>query len=191
MAGDVQIKFDERALQRVKDQLRDFPRALPRVMKTGINKTARKGRTRVVRKLAENIKIKQAQIRKRVIPTWATLHKWQAILAISGRRIPLMHFGARQTKKGVTYMINKKTGRKLLPGAFIAEMPSGHKGVFKRKGKARLPIAEEYGPDLGEVFEGAAAVAGTIMQETQQDLARNIDIQTAWLLAKYKARGAA
>lgn len=45
--------------------------------------------------------------------------------------------GARQTKTGVTARGLSYTG------AFLATMPTGHLGIFKRRGAARLPIDEQ------------------------------------------------
>ena len=43
--------------------------------------------------------------------------------------------------------------RKRDPKSFIAVMRTGHRGVFKRAGKRRLKILEQFGPSLGRVFE--------------------------------------
>jgi hypothetical protein len=34
----------------------------------------------------------------------------------------------------------------------MANMASGHRGVFRRVGKGRLPIIELFGPSVGHVF---------------------------------------
>lgn len=60
---------------------------------------------------------------------------------VSGEPVPLVAYPHRQTKKGVSVEVNRGK-RTLVAGSFIASMKSGHKGVFKRKGRARLPIAE-------------------------------------------------
>jgi hypothetical protein len=60
---------------------------------------------------------------------------------VKGKPVPLMAFKPRQTKKGVTVTI-KKGHRTMLRSAFIAQMPGGHIGVFKRVGRKRLPIRE-------------------------------------------------
>jgi hypothetical protein len=52
-------------------------------------------------------------------------------IRIFSRRIPLIEFGARQTKRGVTVAV-RKGARKLIPHAFITTMGSGHRGVFVR-----------------------------------------------------------
>ena len=65
--------------------------------------------------------------------TWA--------LDVSGEPVPLVAYPHRQTKKGVSVEVNRGK-RTLLKGAFIATMRSGHVGVYRRRGQARLPIDE-------------------------------------------------
>lgn len=65
-------------------------------------------------------------------------------LNVSGEQVPLIAYPHRQTKRGVSVEVN--TGKRtLVAGAFIATMSSGHQGVFKRRGAARLPIHELLG----------------------------------------------
>ncbi len=52
------------------------------------------------------------------------------MLLAKGSRLPMLSFGARQTKRGVT--VNVMGQRKLIRSAFIATMKSGHRGVFAR-----------------------------------------------------------
>jgi len=60
---------------------------------------------------------------------------------VSGEPVPLVAYPHRQTKESVSVEVNRGK-RTLLKGAFVATMTSGHEGVFRRKGKARLPIEE-------------------------------------------------
>jgi hypothetical protein len=87
-----------------------------------------------------------------------------ATLTASGKPIPLIKYGARQTSRGVTVQV--LNGRKLIPGAFIATMPSGHTGVYVRDPHAKhkkvkraghtswhaLPIRELFGPSVPDMF---------------------------------------
>lgn len=77
---------------------------------------------------------------------------------VSGEAVPLVAYPARQTKKGVSVEVNRGK-RTLVKGSFIATMKSGHKGVFRRTGKARLPIHELRGsrPVDALLHEGEAA----------------------------------
>lgn len=65
-------------------------------------------------------------------------------LAIDGKPVPLIDYKARQVRRGVTVAVNKGK-RTLVKGAFIQVMKSGHKGVFVRRGRGRLPIDERLG----------------------------------------------
>ena len=48
----------------------------------------------------------------------------------------------RPLRRGVSVAILKGERRKRLKGAFLQTMRSGHRGVFVRQGKTRLPILE-------------------------------------------------
>ena len=62
-------------------------------------------------------------------------------LKVSGEPVPLVAYPHRQTKKGVSVEVNRGK-RTLVKSSFKATMASGHKGVFQRTGKSRLPIRE-------------------------------------------------
>ena len=66
-----------------------------------------------------------------------------------GRSLNLINFGARQTAKGVSVKISRDGGRKLIPGAFIG---NDRRTVFKRVGKARLPIKALQTIDVAQMF---------------------------------------
>jgi hypothetical protein len=60
---------------------------------------------------------------------------------VSGEPVPLVAYPHRQTKKGMSVEVNRGK-RTLLKSAFVTTMRSGHKGVFRRRAEARLPIDE-------------------------------------------------
>lgn len=182
--GLVEIKFDSKKLRQIQSMLSSYPRALPKVMSRAINRTASSARTQTARKISEIVRLKVSTIRKRVSLEKASYTRWIATLGISGYRIPLINFGAKQTRTGVSYTIDKKSGRKKLAHAFVATMSSGHKGVFKRKGEDRLPIVELYGPSLGVIFEGASGLAAEITHDAYRELGKNIDQQVALILKR-------
>jgi hypothetical protein len=105
-----------------------------------------------------------------------------AIISGQGLGVALYYFSARQSnmaiigagagrfrekfvwhKKGshagpVTVQIKKAGGRKEVSSRFgaakpfIAQMKTGHIGVFERPGKERLPIKPLYGPGVSKLF---------------------------------------
>lgn len=77
-------------------------------------------------------------------PSGSDISSFAWSLNVSGEPVPLTAYPFRQTKKGVSVEVNRGK-RTLVKGSFVATMASGHKGVFQRKGKARLPIRELMG----------------------------------------------
>lgn len=79
----------------------------------------------------------------------------------AAKAIPILQLQAKQVGRGpkvaggVSFRFEGQT--KTIPDAFIATMRSGHRGVFSRTGRRRLPIIEEKGPALRTVFDRASA----------------------------------
>lgn len=67
------------------------------------------------------------------------------------RRPSLKRFKPRQTKKGVSYKIQKGGKRKLIRGAFVSAQLAGH--VYARTGKERKPIIKILGVSVAAVFD--------------------------------------
>lgn len=89
----------------------------------------------------------------------------------------------------VSVLVKRAGGRKAVKGKydnkpFIAQMRTGHIGVFVRKGKARKPIEQLVGPGVGGLF-------GTknIMDRTKKVINEKFAPRFAYWLERY--RGAA
>ena len=133
-------------IEGVERLLSEAPKRLPSAIVRGLNDTANHARAESVRRICAEWAVKPAAARKALTIRRASAARQEAAVeAVGGRGygIPLVSFGARQTRRGVTYRLKKAGGRNLVKGAFLATMRSGHRGVFVRKGKARLPIAEK------------------------------------------------
>lgn len=76
--------------------------------------------------------------------------RWR--MEVSGAPMPVASYPHRQTKQGVSVQIKAGGGRALIRHAFVAQMRSGHTGVFFRQGKARLPIEEAFSTRVVDVF---------------------------------------
>lgn len=87
-----------------------------------------------------------------IYPTSKATLLWR--VKASGNIVPVSAFPHRQTKKGVAVEINKGS-RKVIRSAFLATMKSGHKGVFRRTGKNRLPIKEAFTTKVSDAFRDA------------------------------------
>lgn len=134
-------------------------RKLPQEVAVAINATARKVRSGVNKGIREELAAKKKDIDKTLkVTRKATRNQPGAMLRLQkSRRIPLRDFGARQTRAGVSAKVSNRTGRKTIPGAFQGPKPGlmkaswrGH--VFKRVGRARLPIVKLYGASPWGVY---------------------------------------
>lgn len=100
--------------------------------------------------------VKRIRARKRIKPRYisraitlrrargADIAAMEWSVRLSGEPVPLIAYPHRATKRGVSVEVNRGK-RTVLRGAFIATMKSGHEGIFRRRGKLRLPITERLG----------------------------------------------
>ncbi len=130
----IDVKADMAAITKEFPQLK---RKVKRAAVSSINKTLIKTRNKSAPWISEKTggTIKPAQVKKEFKITRAKAKKIRGVLSIQGGPIPLIRYQARATKRGVSYNIGQ--GRKILKGAFIATMPTGHKGVYVRAGGKR------------------------------------------------------
>jgi hypothetical protein len=126
-----------------------------------LNKVAAQAKVAASKEIrAAGYGIKAAAIKQKITISHASIGQPTVTLRVYKKSIPLIHFSARQTQSGVS--VNVKNGRKIIYGAFIATMPTGHKGVFVRVGdkhkknskgiRSGLPIKELFGPSIGSAF---------------------------------------
>jgi len=95
-----------------------------------LNHIAAKAKTRSARDIGNIYKIKKGEIKKGIAIGRAHRNRQSAAIIARGQPLPIMAFGARQVKSGVS--ANIMGTRRVIRGAFIATMQSGHKGVFAR-----------------------------------------------------------
>ncbi len=103
----------------------------------------------------------------------------------ASKRIPILQLRARQVGRGptvpggVTFQLAGQTGT--LPNSFIATMRgSGHRGVFTRRGRRRLPILEEKGPAVRSLFEvNEAPVRDWAERDVAERLERELQVVAA------------
>lgn len=169
------MKFDTAPLSREFARIAEGARnqAIPRAF----NRAATSARAVMARAIAKDMGLKQAAIKEAIKIVEATPEKHEARLEASGKRIPLIDFGAKgpEPSRGRGKGVRARTPQsRTYPRAFIATMRSGHRGVFQRKGKTRLPIVELHGPSLPFVFdkyrnEGIAKFEESVMKNLQSE----------------------
>jgi len=196
MAGLVSfdVRATEESMKKVRELLQAYPKGIVKIETRAVNKIAISARTEVVREVRKELNVKAKELKdKNIALKKARFKNPQAIIKVSGRRIPLAKFGARQIKSGLTYKIDPQGGRKKVIGAFMATMPSGHEGAYVRKKEDgtnrvdRLPIDELQGPSVPKVYLGIGRFAASVHQaRLSAQLQKELLTQVLVLLQKGK-----
>jgi hypothetical protein len=150
--------------------VRNLQERAPKAIARALNRSATSAEVVMVRSIAQDMALKQGDVRRYVYVRQATPTTLRATISASGSRVPLIMFNARERRgRGVTARLPGGAGQ--YPHAFIATMTSGHRGVFTRTSKARLPIAELHGPSIPWVFIKFLA---TGVARAEEQLLKNI-----------------
>lgn len=159
------ITFDDRDLKAATENLR---KKFPQAVRRAVTRAATAGQVAMARAMVDDTGLPVGAIKKAMNVT-VDGDGLSATIEAKGKRIPLIDFKARGPEpsrgkgRGVSYS-NPGGGRGRNEHAFIATMPSGHRGVFQRAGNAMatrrrdgrgwsgLPIKELFGPSIVWVF---------------------------------------
>lgn len=135
----MKVEIDQALLAR---HLREFgEKVVRRATRTGMSRTMAKAKTAMNREIRGHYKISAAEIRAilRITRSGGAAFTEIALEAppFRGRALNLIRFNPQRAPKGLSVSIKRGSARPIVPGAFIA-----NKGrtVFRRTGKARLPI---------------------------------------------------
>ncbi len=118
--------------------------ALARGCNRALSRAAVSGRVVMVREVAADLGVRQADV-KAYIRTRASAGSLESRIYAWGKRgIDLIDLQASgpEPSRGTGAGVRVKATPSRFPQAFIATMRSGHRGVFQREGKARLPVHE-------------------------------------------------
>ena len=140
----------------------------------------RKFRTKVVKDIRKTYNIKAKDLKKSMrtkIEKTSQGFVWK--LNVKGRLLSLTHFNARQTKKGVSVLIRKDEGRKILARTFIAKGQ-----VFQREGKERLPIVAKKTLSVPQMFNKETMKEA--FEEVSKEYPRRFEHNLNYYLGKIK-----
>lgn len=130
----IDLQISEHGISQIVEELGATPKHCQKALKSTLSKVAKWMQTRTARGLSAELQVQQKIIRRRLKKTSVvnTADGFAIKLWYGLNDISLIHLGAKKTKKGVT------AGKRKVDGAFIAKGQ-----VFKRKGKARLPLEKQ------------------------------------------------
>jgi hypothetical protein len=132
-----------------------------------LNKVARSTETFANARVRDEYNISRGEVDKGLTFKPGSISHLTAVLRARGPRLGLFGFihGSRRPRtlrKRAGVQVQVKRGQvRLLKGAFVATMPSGHTAIMVRSGRARLPIVERKTLSIAGML-GARKVSGSV-----------------------------
>lgn len=159
--------------------IRALKNRAPKAIVRAINRSAESAKTAVSREIARDMKAKVGAVKDRISiikareGTAKASHRYAATLYASTKRLPLYAMGARgpYPSRGKGRGVTARTPQRRYPNAFLAQMRSGHMGVFTRTSRRRLPVVELMYVSIWKVFDKFKHVA---VARGYEQLAKNL-----------------
>lgn len=165
MAVTMKLKQDD--LNRLGAMLSHIKGGLEKAIARASRRVAKQGVTLISSQIRDKVNIKKQDLDAKVLSTKQRGKTGQMITLKATPRFPLKYFGAKQTKKGVSYKIPKGGGKKIAVSAFGPNIPRLGGQVFRRAGKNRLPIIALFGVSPWGTF-----MVNKMLESTKPNLAR-------------------
>jgi hypothetical protein len=154
----------EQLAERVRDQ------ALTR----SINRTLVGVRTAVSRETRSVLNLRARDVEKVLSVRRARAGEPVGEVVVAAKAAPLIAFGARQTTRGVSVKVRRQGSRTVLRRSFIATMRSGHRGVFQRRERRRLPIGELFSTAPAQLLDQTPSIIERIGEQARERFEREI-----------------
>jgi len=170
-------------LKDVLNLLKAYREGGQKALQRSVNHGAKQGRKISVDEMAKKAALKKKTIRGQTSMYFASLSGLTAKLVIKGSPLPLMEYGARQTKKGVTFKIWKDSKRERYRHAFIAQITgSSAKGVYERNIGAsdydgRTPLRSKRGPAVPNIYDKTPGLAKKAEELAATEMLKELDRQ--------------
>jgi hypothetical protein len=148
---------------------------LDKIVALALVDTTRSAKAKAASLIAKRTGLRVATVKQRLFTNHVAVGDYEATVKSSRRPIPLIEFPVSQTANGVSTHAWGKV--QIIQHAFIATMKSGHRGVYRRVGKPRLPIKQLWGPTISKTFatkEVQSVVNGVMQARLQSALARRM-----------------
>lgn len=163
----ITLEWDSRELEQFRD--RRIERALQRALSKAGGDAIRFLRTGSSRLIRQRKKLRASRVRRGLSlafpPAGTDIAGLEWRMDVSGEPVPLGEFphrfvprkNGRRHGGGVRVQVN--VGKwTLVRSAFVARMKSGHVGIFRRRGEARLPIDEAFTSRISDVVQDSGFI---------------------------------
>jgi hypothetical protein len=152
------------------------PPRLDKAVTLALVDTAKNAISRAGSLIAKRTGLKAGTVKARIFYDPVRQGDRQVVIRSSRRPVPLIEFpSARQTNAGVR--VNVWGRAQVVQSAFIATMPTGHRGIYRRAGARRLPIKQLWGPTIAGTFatpEVSKVISTVAKDRLRKNLLRRI-----------------
>lgn len=202
MSAEFYIKINAEDRRKVEQMVGNIGGLAPKIISRAINDTLAGVKTDASAEIRSIITLKKATVDSTFKITKSNPATLSGRFESKGSPVPLIEYGARQTKPGVSVQVKRGNPRSVVAGTFIATMKSGHKGVFWRVwhegakkpvnkriayGKLpkqyRLPIEQRFGPRVPDILSNEP-VMNAVLNMADDRMHKNIDRELDFELSK-------
>lgn len=203
------ITINPSQMAEIRDLLAYIKDGVQKVIMRALNKTIVGVRSDAAKEIYKELNLTQTRIKEDMALRKATMIQQTAAVTSKGKHIPLIEFGARIVRSGVSVQVKRTRPRTVIEGAFIQTVAGRGPQVLSRpyewigKGtpigmpkagyyytyparwpeKYRLPAMPKYGPSIPEVFSNDE-VMGPVLEQAGQRLQINLDHEAKYLISQ-------
>lgn len=183
------IEITAEAVERVEAILAGVPKGAERALSNAINRGISRVKTGAIKRVKEIYTVQSSAFNEatRIRVNKASTGNLVGFVSFAGYKIPLYKFKVTPTAPGVRKQVRAavmKGGGTPFEDAFIAQMRSGHIGVFERETEKRFPIEEKMGLSAAQMV-GNEKVIETLEEEAQQLVNQRLEHEIDRLLSGY------
>ncbi|GHV50412.1 hypothetical protein FACS1894216_02560 [Synergistales bacterium] len=186
----ISLSLKEEQLRLALDALRRIPKGAEKAIARSVNRALEGARTDAIKTICAEYAIKPSEVRKTFHIIRASAGKLTGQIISAGGPIPLIKFNVKPKKppnqKDVkigrrrTVVAGVKFGNAVaMPHSFVAQMKSGHIGVFARKSGSRT-IKQHYSPAVPQML-GNKDVLKYIEEQAHERLDKELRHQISYL----------
>ena len=148
------------------------PKRVKRIRWSAINDAARSGRTLISRDVREVLAAPAYEIDKAI--GFSRIgngdDKGFGEVKVERRPIPLKRFNPRQTKAGVSVIVRRDQGRRVVKGSFGPRIDKLNGRVVKRVGKQVWPIKDLYGQTAASIAANSPGLISRVSHRIAEQL---------------------
>lgn len=185
----MKIEISSETIERVNKMLEGVPKGAGKAYSNAINRGLSKAKTTALKKVRSVYAVTNSAINE---ATNTRVQKASAgniagYVSFAGTKIPLYKFKVTPTAPGTGKKVVaavKKGGGTAFEDAFIAQMRSGHIGVFERTETKRLPIEEKMGLAAAQMVENSVVI-DEVQKEAQKTVDERLEHEIDRILSGY------